>query len=271
MSSILSNVSALGASRQLHITSQGLEQTIQRLTTGRRINRASDDAAGLGISNKLHMDVRIANQAKRNANDGTTYLQVADGVLDELTNLLNRGAELAEQAKTGTLSNTNRQSIDAEFQNILATIIDIGLSTTFNGQTIFGTTTTVAVGSYSPITLSVATVSTSATQALGLTRTTDTLSSTTGASTAQTRLAGALDSVSNIRATLGATMQQLGAVSNVLGIQAANITAAFSQIHDANLADEVVSLTKFQILSQSGTNALSQANQAQQQILSLLR
>lgn len=272
MASILNNVSALGASRQLGITGSGLQQTIQRLTTGQRINRASDDAAGLGISNKLGADIRIANQGKRNANDAISYLQVADGVLDEVTSLLTRAAELAEQAKTGTISNSNRTNIDAEFQNIIKTIGDIGQNTKFNGAAVFtSTAVSVSVGGFSAIGLTVGTISASATAALGLTATTNALSTTSAASTAADLITAAIDSVSTVRASLGASMQQLTSVSNSLGIQVENFTAAYSQIKDANIADEVVNLTKFQILNQSGTSALGQANQASQQILALLQ
>ena len=151
MASILNNVAALGASRQLGITGRGLEQTIERLTTGKRINRASDDAAGLGISNKLGADIRIAGQGRRNANDGISFLQVADGVLDEVTNLLTRAAELTEQSKTGTISNTNRANLDAEFQNIIKTIADIGQNAQFNGAPVYGTALTISVGTFSPV------------------------------------------------------------------------------------------------------------------------
>lgn len=280
MVSILNNVAALGASRQLGITTRELERTIERLTTGRRINRASDDAAGLGISNKLGADIRIAGQGKRNANDGVSYLQVADGVLDEVTNLMTRAAELAEQAKTGTISNSNRLSIDAEFQNILKTVIDIGQNTKFNGQDIFGYAATVSVGTFSAIVITVAAIASSVgaspVTALGLTKgataaTGANLTTADYASTAAGLIMTALDSVSSTRASLGAAQQQLTSVSNALGIQVENFTAAYSQIRDANVSDEVVNLTKFQILNQSGTSALGQANQAAQSILALLR
>lgn len=271
MVSILNNVAALGASHQLEITNSGLQKTIERLTTGRRINRASDDAAGLGISNKLGADIRIANQGKRNANDGVSYLQVADGVLDEVTNLLTRAAELCEQAKTGTISDSNRTSIDAEFQNIIKSIADIGLNTKFNGTNVYGTSATVSVGTFSPIGITISTIATSSTAALGLTAGTDSLSTATMAAAASALITTALDSVSNVRASIGANMQQLTSISDSLGIQVENFTAAYSQIRDANISDEVVNLTKFQILNQSGTNALSQANQAAQSILALLR
>ncbi len=271
MASILNNVAALGASRQLSITNRDLERTIERLTTGRRINRASDDAAGLGISNRLGADIRIAAQGKRNANDGISYLQVADGVLDEVTNLLTRAAELTEQAKTGTISDSNRAFLDAEFQNIIRSMADIGINTKFNGQQIFGYSSTVSVGTFSAVGITVATISTSATQVLGMAAATNNLLTVTAADTVQTLVASALDSVSAVRASIGAAQQQLTAISNSLGIQVENFTSAYSQIRDANISDEVVNLTKFQILTQSGTSALGQANQATQSILQLLQ
>jgi len=381
MVSILTNTAALGASRQLGITSRGLEQAIGRLTTGQRINRASDDAAGLGISNRLGVDIRTNQQGRRNTNDGISTLQVADGVLDEVTALLTRGVELAEQSSTGTLSDVNRTNLDAEFQNILNTIIDLGLNTSFNGQPIFGGTLSVSAATFGMLDVTIGTISTSTVSALGLDKGTlnnrpvgwvsdgaggyrpagadgfmqsalipgywlafkdndgnpatvgythvtgwgtslgfadggsgwfdptagwnptndgtvnaytavygaavatgftpppgfqgvpngDNIASATSAKAVSTKLLSAIESVSNLRASLGAGMQQLAAVSSSLGIQGENYTAAFSQIRDANVADEVVQLTKFQILNQSGTNALSQANQAQQGLLSLLR
>ena len=272
MSSILNNVAALGASRQLNITGQGLQQTIQRLTTGRRINKASDDAAGLGISNKLGADIKIAHQGLRNANDANNYLQVADGVLDEVTNLLTRASELAQQAQTGTISDSNRTNIDAEFQNIVKTIGDIGQSTRFNGAAVFSTNSvTISVGGYSKISVTVGEISTSSINALGMTAGSTKLDTSANATSAASLIESAISSVSTVRASLGANMQQLTAVSNSLGIQAENFTAAQSQILDANIADEVVTLTKFQILNQSGTSALSKANQSSQQILALLQ
>jgi len=272
MSSILNNVAALGATRQLGITGMGLQQTIQRLTTGRRINKASDDAAGLGISNKLGADIRISAQGQRNANDAVSYLQVADGVMDEVTNLLTRASELAEQAKTGTISDSNRVNIDAEFQNIIKTIGDIGQNTDFNGAAVFtNAPITISVGGYSAISVTVGTISNSGQDGLGLKAGVTRMDTAANASGASSIIATAIASVSSVRATLGANMQQLNAVSNSLGIQVENFTAAQSQILDASIADEVVNLTKFQILNQSGTSALQKANQSSQQILALLQ
>ena len=276
MSSILNNLAAMNASRQLALTGTNLSQTIQRLTTGKRINTAADDAAGLAISNKLGADIKVAGQAQRNANDGVSYLQVADGALDEVTNLLTRASQLAQQAQTGTISNSNRADLDAEFQNILTTLVNIGTNTNFNGQAIFNSTglsTSVSVqaGDYGNITVSIDAVASSSVTALGLTEVTNNLLTANSAATVASSLATALASVSTMRASIGADESQLNSTSDILGIQVQNFTAASSQITDANIADEVVNLTKFQILNQSGTSALSKSNQSAQQVLALLQ
>ena len=264
MASILNNVSALGASRQLGVTNAGLNKTIERLTTGKRINRASDDAAGLAISNQLGADVRIAAQGRRNANDGISYLQTADGVLDEVTSLLTRAAELAQQAQSSTSgadSGTGKTALNAEFQKIISTITDLNTNTKFNGTAVFGSTVSVAVGNFSTVSVAVGTI----------TNATGTINTASNAATAATGIASALTAVSTLRGTIGAGQQQLQSVSNSLGIQVENFTAAYSQIRDADVADEVVNLSKFQILNQSGISALGQANQSSQSILALLR
>lgn len=264
MASILNNIGALGASRQLGITNSGLQQTIQRLTTGSRINKASDDAAGLAISNKLNADIKVAGQGQRNANDGVSYLQVGDGVLDTVTNLLTRAAQLAQQAQTGTVDTVGRTALNAEFANIITTIASIETNTLFNGTSVFGSTLTVAVAGYNTVGVAVTTFN-------ALSTAVNSLASITSASAAATAITNMITSVSALRGTIGASEQQLSAVSDTLGIQVENFTAAYSQVHDANVADEVVNLSKFQILNQSGISALSQANQSGQAILALLR
>jgi flagellin len=277
MPQILNNVTALQASRQLGVNNLGLQKAIQRLTTGKRINNASDDAAGLAIANKLGADIKIAGQAQRNANDGVSYMQVADGALDEVTSMLTRAAQLAQQAQTGTISTSNRANLDAEFQNIIKTMSNIGQNTLFNGANIFSTTTTAAsvsvqAGSYGSLTVNLGAVSTAVNSALGLTAgSTDALTDTTKAASVATKLATALESVSSMRASIGANEAQLNATSDILGVQVQNFTAASSQIMDANIADEVVNLTKFQILNQAVTSALAKSNQSSQQILALLQ
>jgi len=276
--SILHNTPAINASRQLVITGNGLQKTIERLTTGKRINRAADDAAGLAITNNLGADIRIAGQARRNAFDGIAYLQVADGVLEEITSLLTRGMELTEQAKTGTISSTNRLALDLEFQNIITGIADIGLNTQFNQQSVFnGLGLTVSVGDFFPVPISTGDIAISPTECLGLkadlthSGSGDNILTVSDATAVRPKLSEAIQSISMIRASIGANQQQLTSVAESLGIQVENFTAAYAQIRDANIADEVINLTKFQILNQSGTSALGQANQAAQAVLQLLR
>ena len=256
--SILNNVAAMGASRQLSITNLGMNKTIERLTSGKRINHASDDAAGLGIANQLGAEIRVSNQAARNANDGVSLLQVADGALDTITNLLTRKAELAQQYANGTVDSNGQANIDAEYGEIKTQIDTILSSTKFNGVAIFGSTTKIDAGDYGQEDLTNALKST-------------TITSGSSAATDLAKVQADLTTVSTQRATIGAAQQTLTAYNQVLGVQSTNLTAAASQITDANVADEVVNLSKFQIMNQSGISALGQANQSAQSILALLR
>jgi flagellin len=263
--SILNNISAIAASRQLGITQAGMDRTIQRLTTGKRINHAADDAAGLAISNRLGADIRVSIQARRNAQDGIAYLQVADGALEEVTQLLTRGAELAQQAQTGTISSTNRLALDLEFQVISVAIHNVAVNAVFNSQSVFRDEQIfVAVADFEKIDFTIGTMEGDINGSLSVT-------DPTAAETAQKQLDVFLQDISMQRATIGSRMQYLNTISNTLGIQIENFTAANSQIRDANIADEVINLTKFQILGQSGTSALMQSNQAAQLMLGLLR
>ena len=274
--SVLTNVSALSATRNLGLTGMGLDKTITRLTTGRRINQASDDAAGLAIGNKLGADIRVAQQARRNAFDGINMLQVADGILDEVTNLLTRAIELTEQARTGTISNSNKEALNIEFQKIITAIDNLSTGTKFNGQTVFNDkgTYTVAIADFTDQDITIGAMA-------GNLKTGDNkltensgnlLKLTASVGTAlRAELDAALQAVSMQRATIGAMQQNLNSFANSLGIQVENFSAARSTIFDANIADEVVNLTKLQILNQSGTSALGQSNQVSQSILALLR
>ena len=192
-----------------------------------------------------------------------------------MTSLLTRASQLAQQAQTGTISDSNRLNLDAEFQNIIKTMGNIGTNTNFNGQAIFtssgSSSLTVQAGDYQTLTVSLTSIATNTTTALGLTAGTSSLSTTTSAAAVATLLANALASVSTMRASIGANEAELNATSDVLGIQVQNFTAAQSQIQDANIADEVVNLTKYQILNQSGTSALAKSNTSAQQVLALLQ
>lgn len=267
MASVLNNVSSLTSQRNLGKAEQGLSATINRLSTGLRINKAADDAAGLQISNNLRADIRILNQARRNANDGIGIINIADGVLEETSSLLTRAVQLAEQAASGTTSSAGRVALNAEFAQIVTAINNLGTDTAYDGTTIFGGSFSVQVGdaSVTDVTISASTLS-----ATTLSINTNNLNTSATAQTALTSLQAAISQVSSSRGTLGAQQARLETIINSLGVTAENVVAAESQIRDADIANEVVQLTKFQILTQAGIASLAQANQQSQNVLSLL-
>jgi flagellin len=285
--SILNNISGLSAQNQLNINNVNLSKTLGRLSTGKRINTGADDAAGLQIADSLRANVYALNQAVRNANDGLGVAQIADGALQEITNLLTRSVTLAEQASTDTVDSTGRASLDSEFTQIESEIARIADTTNFNGTKIFSTSgingeLKVFVGDIngnSSIAVSIATITADA--GLG---TVSNLGGSSGAaltgvdlkdaSAAKDSIAdikAALNAVSNMRADIGAGMNRLSSAVSVLQTQSQNTSAAESTIRDANFAEEVANMTKFQILSQSGMAALAQANSSSQSVLTLLR
>lgn len=260
MSSILHNVSAMGASYQLGLTNTGMNATINRLTTGKKINMASDDASGLVIANGLKSDTLVDSQAQANANNLLAQLQTDDGTLNEATNLVTRMAELAEEAAANGAKGT---PLDAEFQSIVNTFNKLVGSIDGGGS---ATTLTTALGSYGSNALSVSISSVSASLLTGIN-----LLNQTSAVSAKTAIQGVLDAIGLARGGIGAGEESLQAFSNVLGVQNQNQTSQLGTIQDANVADEVVNLTKWQILNQSGISALSKANQAGQSVLTLLQ
>lgn len=267
MASILNNIPSFSAQRYLAQSQRGLNDTIGRLSTGLRINKAQDDAAGLQISNNLRADIRVMSQAIRNANDGLGRLNVADGVLEEATNLLTRASELAEQAASGTTTSAGRAALNAEFTEIKAALNALDSDTKFDGVSVFGPSFSVRVGESSTEAITVSSFNVnSSSLSLG----SDSLLTSSGANTAISNILSAIETISSNRGTLGAKAQRLSTVVNSLGITRENLTAAESQIRDADIATEVVNLTKFQILSQSGVSALAQANQSASSVLSLL-
>jgi flagellin len=266
MASIVNNIGALRGARNLATSQEGLNRTINKLSTGLRINRAHDDAAGLQISNNLRADVRILNQARRNANDGLGRLAVQDLVSEEATNLLTRAAELAEQAASGTTSTNGRTALDAEFTEIKSALNALQTDTKFDGTAVFGTTFDVRVGENTSESVSI-TSTVIAASSLGVT---GSLTTSANAGAALAQITSAIETVSTSRGSIGAKSQRLQTIVNSLGVLSENIQASESQIRDADIASEVVNLTKFQILSQSGVSALAQANQSAQSVLSLL-
>jgi flagellin len=277
--SVLNNIASVQSQKQLNQTSQAMNKTLFRLSSGLRITTGADDAAGLSIADGLLGQVKALNQATRNANDGISFLQVADGALAEVNNLLTRAVTLAEESANGTLSATQRDSVELEFQQIYAEINRIGTNTKFNGASVFsGSATDIFVGdtsntstiSFTARSLSAAAVvdgsGGSSVSVSGLS-----LSTASGAQSALRTLHSAISNISSQRAVLGAVSNRLSAAVSIISSQSQNVQAAESQIRDANMAEEVAAMTKWQILNQTGIASLAQANQAAQSVLSLFR
>ncbi len=278
--SILNNLSGINAQNQLSINNVNLTRTLLRLSSGKRINSGADDAAGLQIADSLAANVRALDQAVRNANDGISVSQIADGALQEITNILTRAVTLAEEAATGTTDSTARVSLNNEFQSIQAEIARIANQTNFNGEALFTAagingSLSVFVGDISgasSIAVTINTITTSGstvTDLGGQSLATVNLTTQAGAASALTTLKNVLSAVSNNRASIGAGINRLQAAVAVLASQSQNTQAAESTIRDANVAQEVANLTKFQILAQSGIAALAQANANSQLVLKL--
>lgn len=282
--SVLNNISGVNAQNQLNINNMNLSRTLLRLSSGKRINSGADDAAGLQIADSLRANVQALDQATRNANDGVSVSQIADGALQEITNLLTRGVSLAGEASTGTVDSTARASLNAEFSQIQGEIARIAAQTNFNGMGIFTTaglngTLNVFVGDVSghssiSVTITAITTSTSTVTSLGVGASnlaSIDLSAQDKAVTALSSIKTALSGVSQMRAAIGSGINRLQSAVAVLQTQSQNTQAAESMIRDANMAQEVANLTRYQILSQTGIAALAQANTQSQSVLSLFR
>ena len=277
--SILDNVTSLMVENQLNSTQADLQQTLTQLASGSRINSGADDAAGLAIADGLQANVTALTQSEQNANDGVAMLQVADGSLSQVTSLLNRAVTLATESSTGTVTNTQRSALDAEFTQIKSEIDSIGQNTTFNGNSVFsGSTTSIFLSdgaSSSSIGVTVSTLGQGAfgTSSVSLRR--DNLltagDASSGAQEALTDINGAIAAVALERGTVGASINRLQAATNVMAIQVLNLTSAESSISSADIAQTVADMAKDNILMQTGMAAMAQSNSAQQLVLSLLR
>lgn len=270
MTVINTNVSALRAQNASRMANNALGTAMERLSSGKRINGAKDDAAGLAIATRMDAKVRGLNQAVRNANDGISVAQTAEGALSEISNILVRMRELAVQSSSGTLADSDRTAIQAESDALVAQIGDISGRTDFNGTTLMAADTDVDIqtGVDSGETVTISILSMTAAD-LGV----DALdhSDTTGASTALDDLTTAIDTVAAQRASIGAVQNRLEATVNNLTSTATNLTEAKSRIEDADFSAESTKLASAQILSQASTAMLAQANQSQQGVLNLLR
>jgi flagellin len=266
---IQNNVEAFNAQRQLVNNSEKLGKAMEKLSSGYRINRAGDDAAGLAISEKLRGQIGGLTQASRNAQDAVSLVQTAEGALNEVHSMLQRVRELAVQYKNGTLSSADQTAIQSEVNQLKAEIERIGTDTEFNGIDLLNSATATIsfqVGSSDSQQIAVATISVGAQVA----------SSVFALSSASTQtdiqqIDDAINNVSSARATFGAVQNRLEHTISNLASYTENLTASESRIRDADMASEMVQFTKLQILQQAGTSMLSQANQAPQNVLSLLR
>ncbi len=273
------NVASLNAQRHLYNTTTRFQKSMERLSSGMRINRAGDDAAGLAISEGLKSDIRALQQASRNAADGISLVQTAEGSLDEVNNILLRLRELAEQASTETLGEEERGYLDDEFQNLLAEIDRIASTAEFNGiKLLDGTNTSlsVQVGIGTDATTSAVTIDLSQAMTssdLDLTAGTLSIAGTNGsnARAAMANIIAATGSVSSVRASFGAAQNRFETSIRNIGMTAENLAAANSRIRDVDVALETSNMTSLQILQQAGVSILSQANTTSQLALNLLQ
>lgn len=268
------NLFSLNAQRHLEETAQGLKTSLARLSSGLRINDAVDDAAGLAIADKLGRDVRVAAQAIRNANDGISALAIGEKALGNVTEILTRLSELASQSATGTVTNSQRSAIQAEFSQLLSEVSRISTTTSFNGVTLLsaGTTVAIQVGidgtTNSQISFTTVDGSLSGILAGNTAIAADTA---VNAQSALGILTAAIQTVVQTRGTLGSFQSRLYTAINNLRVAKENFAAAEGRIRDADVAAETAALTRAQILQQAGTAVLAQANQQPQLALALLR
>ena len=270
------NLTAANTNRQLGITTNGLQKSTEKLSSGYKINRAADDAAGLSISEKMRNQIRGLNKASDNAQDGISLVQTAEGALNEVHSMLQRMSELAVQAANGTNATTDRTALNDEVQQLKTEIQRVGSTTQFNKMNILdggfsaGTKKALQVGANANQTISIAisalksVVGSSLGDALKI-------GTATNAQSAITTVQSSIEKLSTLRSKLGAVQNRLEhTVANLDNISE-NTQSAESRIRDTDMAEEMVQYSKNNILQQAGQSMLAQANQANQGVLSLLQ
>lgn len=277
--SVVTNVASLAAQRNLSRSQELQARSIGRLSSGLRINQASDDAAGLGISENLKADIRSLDQARRNANDGVSMMQVAEGGMNEISGIVTRMRELAIQSANGTLGATERSYIDTEFDQLKAEIDRISQSTEFNGQMLLegsasaGLTMQIGiqntVNDRLAISITRLVVSTLGSTG-GLHIGSISMSTATNSQAALGALDAAIQQLSTSRAKVGAFQNRMQITVSNIGVAHENLSAANSRIRDVDVAQEAAEMTKSQILAQAGISVLGQANALPQAALSLI-
>ncbi|MEY4748210.1 MAG: hypothetical protein RIQ60_424 [Pseudomonadota bacterium] len=285
-STINTNLASMNAQRNQAASAASLSTSMQRLSSGMRVNSAKDDAAGLAISERMSAQVKGMNVAVRNANDGISLAQTAEGALGKVGDMLQRMRELAVQARNGTNSCSDRDSLDKEFGELAKEVQRTMGGTTFNGQNIIGSnagTLTFQVGAGTSTNDTIDVVTTDMTADASLTAVAGTDNAGTGRATIDSaatagsiatvidNIDGAIDKINSERATLGATQSRFDAVISNLQVSVENQSAARSRIVDADFAQETANLSRSQVLQQAGNAMVAQANQLPQQVLSLLR
>ncbi len=272
---INTNIASMSAQRNLSKTRMGLNSNLRKLSTGERVTRAADDAAGLAISENLKAQIRSIRQAKRNADDGISLIQTAEGGLSEVSSIVIRLRELAVQAASDTVGDTERGFSDIEFQSLKEEIQRISTSSEFNGRKLLdGTSGLVEIqigAGNNPFNDRLkydGTQITSTLESLGIG--TESVSSKAGAQISLQRLDDALVKVNGVRANLGALQNRLSSVIQNLGVTEENFSEANSRIRDVDVARETADLAKNQILTQAGISVLAQANQSPNYALKLI-
>lgn len=283
--SFASNIDSVRAQTDLRRTTASLSRTFERLSSGLRINSASDDPAGLGLADKLRADAKIASVAIRNANDGLSLTAIADSALQEIGNMLTRMSELAEQSANGAYTNTQRSALSSEFLALGSEIDRIARTTEFNNLNLLSgsSNVTVQVGFTSQSTSQIVIQAVRGTlDSLGLASSgssalsfsiigTTTAGSQNAAQNALDAVNAAISTLSVTRGTLGAAESRLSTAINYLSVARENFVAAESRIRDADIAQEVADMVRLQVLQQSGTAVLAQANLQPEVVLSLLK
>lgn len=271
--SMISNATSLGAQKNFMTTQNNLGKSIARLSSGLRIQRAADDAAGMGISSVMTADIRSIVQAERNANDAISMIQIAEGALNEQSNIMGRLRELAIQSANGALSNNERAFIEVEHQQLVAEIDRISAVTEFNSYSMIGADAGVfsmQVGKDAVAGIDTIDITFAASHANGLGVDAMDFTSAAGAQAALATIDTAIALLSTSRADLGAVQNRLEVTVSNLRVEEENLTAANSRIKDVDVARETATLTRNQIMSQAGTAMLAQANQLPQAALQLL-
>lgn len=274
---INTNVGAINAHRNLGMNNTAMSKTMEKLSSGFRINRAADDAAGLAISEKMRFQMNGMNQAMRNAQDGISLIQTAEGALTEVHSMLQRLNTLANQSATGTYDDKDRGNIQKEVDALVSEINNIAKSTNFNGIQLLGSGTGSSAALGASVTFQIGVDGTNtleaslkAMDAKALSVSGLSLSTAAKASSAIAKIESAINTVSEQRASFGAVQNRLEHTINNLGVTAENLSASESRIRNADMAKEMTDFTRNQILVQAGTSMLAQANSMPQNVLKLL-